>query len=205
MAVSLLDRFQEREWRFFRAGMFVALGLYGLVPVLHQVRVWGGGRGGTLLYCTSSHQVFMCVCGSGAGGGGATCACALTWPICLALIKQQKVGSSPFFHLSLPPPLHADGAQPRCAPGPAGPRHRPHHGGNLYRELPAACHRARLAVSPLIPPYYCRRAALRRCLPRIQPAATTYVVMFYAQQSPCIPSSMPSSLLPVSSLPPLSA
>ena len=79
----------------------------------------GGGRGVTLLYCTSSHQVCMCVCGSGAGGGGATCACALTWPICLALIKQQKVGSSPFFHLSLPPlhPHHpASSLAPWCMP-----------------------------------------------------------------------------------------
>ena len=37
IAVTLLDRFQAREWRNFRAGMFVALGLYGLAPVLHQV------------------------------------------------------------------------------------------------------------------------------------------------------------------------
>ncbi|GAX73700.1 hypothetical protein CEUSTIGMA_g1152.t1 [Chlamydomonas eustigma] len=36
VAVTLLDRFQERSWRFFRAFMFVALGLYGLVPIIHQ-------------------------------------------------------------------------------------------------------------------------------------------------------------------------
>ncbi|KAG1675582.1 hypothetical protein FOA52_014170 [Chlamydomonas sp. UWO 241] len=33
---SLLDRFQERSYRFVRAFMFTALGLYGIAPVLHQ-------------------------------------------------------------------------------------------------------------------------------------------------------------------------
>lgn len=34
--VSLLDRFQAREWRYFRASMFSALGAYGIAPVVHQ-------------------------------------------------------------------------------------------------------------------------------------------------------------------------
>ena len=34
--VTLMDRFQDRSWRNFRASMFVSLGLYGLVPVIHQ-------------------------------------------------------------------------------------------------------------------------------------------------------------------------
>lgn len=34
--VSLLDRFQAREWRHLRAMMFSGLGLYGIAPVVHQ-------------------------------------------------------------------------------------------------------------------------------------------------------------------------
>mmetsp|Transcript_15130 Transcript_15130/g.32811 ORF Transcript_15130/g.32811 Transcript_15130/m.32811 type:complete len:509 (+) Transcript_15130:114-1640(+) len=34
--VSLMERFQQREWRFFRAGMFLGLGLFGIGPVVHQ-------------------------------------------------------------------------------------------------------------------------------------------------------------------------
>lgn len=35
VAVSLLDAFQRAEWRTFRASMFVCLGTYGAVPLLH--------------------------------------------------------------------------------------------------------------------------------------------------------------------------
>ncbi|KAG2428951.1 hypothetical protein HXX76_011195 [Chlamydomonas incerta] len=35
VAVSLLDAFQRTEWRTFRASMFVCLGIYGAVPLLH--------------------------------------------------------------------------------------------------------------------------------------------------------------------------
>lgn len=34
--VSLMDCFQERAWRAVRASMFTALGLYGIVPIVHQ-------------------------------------------------------------------------------------------------------------------------------------------------------------------------
>ena len=38
-AVSLLEFFQHWRWRPLRAGMFAALGLWGVVPVLHGWRL----------------------------------------------------------------------------------------------------------------------------------------------------------------------
>jgi len=39
VAMSLLERFQQREWRHIRAGSYVFLGLMGVVPLVHQMLV----------------------------------------------------------------------------------------------------------------------------------------------------------------------
>jgi len=40
--VSLWDKFSEPEFRAIRAGMFIALGLSGLIPAVHYGVVFGG-------------------------------------------------------------------------------------------------------------------------------------------------------------------
>lgn len=40
-AVSILDRFRSPAWRPFRAGMFVAMGLSAVFPVIHGVELYG--------------------------------------------------------------------------------------------------------------------------------------------------------------------
>ena len=40
-AVTLLPMFRTPKWRPFRAGMFVALGLSGFIPVLHGLSIYG--------------------------------------------------------------------------------------------------------------------------------------------------------------------
>ena len=66
VAVTLMDRFQARTWRNFRASMFVALGLYGLAPIIHQwvinrdvPQVWIGMchrcESGTCHWCEMFH------------------------------------------------------------------------------------------------------------------------------------------------------
>lgn len=39
--VSVLKRFRTPAWRRYRAGMFVALGLSAVFPVLHGLRLYG--------------------------------------------------------------------------------------------------------------------------------------------------------------------
>jgi adiponectin receptor len=41
MTVSWLERFRVPEWRIFRACMFVALGVSGVVPVVHGLFLFG--------------------------------------------------------------------------------------------------------------------------------------------------------------------
>lgn len=42
--VSIFDRFRTPAWRPYRAGMFVAMGLSALLPVLHGVQMYGAGE-----------------------------------------------------------------------------------------------------------------------------------------------------------------
>jgi len=41
VAVSTLDKFRTSAFRPYRAGMFAALGLSGVIPVLHGLQVYG--------------------------------------------------------------------------------------------------------------------------------------------------------------------
>lgn len=40
-AVAVIPRFRQPEWRFFRAGMFISMGLSALFPVCHGLLVYG--------------------------------------------------------------------------------------------------------------------------------------------------------------------
>jgi len=40
-AAATLERFRTPEWRAVRAGMFAALGLSAVVPVLHGLKLYG--------------------------------------------------------------------------------------------------------------------------------------------------------------------
>lgn len=40
--MSLIEVFQQPKWRFTRAGLFVGLGLWGAVPLVHSTLVHGG-------------------------------------------------------------------------------------------------------------------------------------------------------------------
>ena len=42
MAVSLLEVFQDHRYRPLRAGMYVSLGLWGVVPAVHAWHKLGG-------------------------------------------------------------------------------------------------------------------------------------------------------------------
>ncbi len=42
VAVSLIEVFQQPKWRFTRAGLFVGLGLWGAVPLVHSTLAHGG-------------------------------------------------------------------------------------------------------------------------------------------------------------------
>ena len=104
VAVSLLDRFQEREWRFFRAGMFVALGLYGLVPVLHQVRV-GGGGGGSHFCIAPAATRYVCVCvGQGRGVVGPLALAHLHGLSASPSSSSRRWDPAPFSTCPSPPP-----------------------------------------------------------------------------------------------------
>lgn len=39
--VSVIPKFRTPEWRPFRAGMFVAMGLSAVIPVLHGLKLYG--------------------------------------------------------------------------------------------------------------------------------------------------------------------
>ena len=39
--VSIVERFRTPAWRPYRAGMFVAQGLSGIVPLLHGIELYG--------------------------------------------------------------------------------------------------------------------------------------------------------------------
>jgi adiponectin receptor len=39
--VVLLPRFRSRQWREFRAGIFVTMGLSALIPIIHGIKLFG--------------------------------------------------------------------------------------------------------------------------------------------------------------------
>lgn len=41
MVVTWLERFRTPRWRPYRAAMYVALGLSGIVPIVHGVELYG--------------------------------------------------------------------------------------------------------------------------------------------------------------------
>lgn len=42
IVVSMWDKFREPEFRAIRAGMFIALGLSGIIPAIHYSIIFGG-------------------------------------------------------------------------------------------------------------------------------------------------------------------
>ena len=44
MTICVIPRFQTHQWRHFRTLMFVAVGLSGVLPMSHAVRLFGVGQ-----------------------------------------------------------------------------------------------------------------------------------------------------------------
>jgi len=42
LCITLLERFQDPKWHEYRAGLFVALGLFGVIPLVHGWHLHGG-------------------------------------------------------------------------------------------------------------------------------------------------------------------
>lgn len=102
IGVSLPTMFQAREYRVLRALVFVALGLWGIVPVTHMTflhwNTYAVRKAIVLDLCMGATYL---VGWGGGGGGGCPMACMLVgqtmsfWIVCLGLVSYLR---TPYVH-----------------------------------------------------------------------------------------------------------